>query len=88
MPRFCQTNPFSGSFCGVSGDLYVYGHGWRNVAFGTAGGLEALEFAQGLVGAALYLVSYRESLEKALEVLASRIRLESSTMGIDTAVGA
>ena len=37
-------------------DLYVYGHEWRNVAFGPAGGLEALEFAQRLVGAALYLV--------------------------------
>jgi hypothetical protein len=34
-------------------DVNVYSHGWRNVASGASGGLEALEFVQGLKEASL-----------------------------------
>ncbi len=34
--------------------INVYGHGRINVASSTSGGLEALEFVQGLVEASLY----------------------------------
>ena len=44
----------SGTFPGDSGDVDVYGHWRRDAALGAAGGLEALEFVQGLIKAALY----------------------------------
>jgi hypothetical protein len=52
---FYETKPnFSEIFPRNSGDLHVYGNGRWEGALGLAGGLEALEFVQGLEEASLY----------------------------------
>ena len=52
---FYETKPnFSEIFPRNPGDLHVYGNGRWEGALSLAGGLEALEFVQGLEEAALY----------------------------------